>query len=75
MSQLDVPKIEIGVFQYIVWDSLFSLQWGKPKEIPSWNGQQYTSWWGGKLKPGFIDIQQSSLAMIQLQLHIIARFK
>ena len=23
----DVPKIEIGLFQYKVWGSLFSLQW------------------------------------------------
>ena len=28
----NVPKIEIGLFQYIVWDSLFSLQWVKKTE-------------------------------------------
>ena len=27
ISKLDVPKIEIGLFQYIEWESLFSLQW------------------------------------------------
>ena len=27
ISLLDVPKIEIGLFQYIVWKRLFSLQW------------------------------------------------
>ena len=24
-----MPKIEIGIFQYIVWESLFSIQWVK----------------------------------------------
>ena len=23
----DIPKIEIGIFKYIVWESPFSLQW------------------------------------------------
>ena len=25
--QPDIPKIENGLFQYIVWDGLFNLQW------------------------------------------------
>ena len=28
-SLVVIPKIEIGLFQYIVWESLFSIQWVK----------------------------------------------
>ena len=32
------PKIEIGLFQYIVWECLFSLQWANKHRANKWKG-------------------------------------
>ena len=41
----DIPKIENGLFQYIVLESLFSLSWIK--------GKNYESWWEIRKLIGF----------------------